>query len=186
MDKIHNPFSCQQGKSALSFGCIPIRKCKTCSHEFYAKPNWIRRGWGRYCSANCLHQSQKTGRIVRCFLCGKDIYRTRKDLRKSKSKKYFCGKSCQTIWRNTMVFIGPRHANWTGGQSTYKNVLLRSSVSRICRRCKTRDYRILTVHHIDKNRKNNHLRNLIWLCHNCHFLIHHYNKERERFVVPIA
>ena len=85
-----------------------------------------------------------------------------------------------------MVFIGPRHANWTGGQSTYKNVLLRSSVSRICRRCKTRDYRILTVHHIDKNRKNNHLRNLIWLCHNCHFLIHHYNKERERFVVPIA
>jgi predicted HNH restriction endonuclease len=27
---------------------------------------------------------------------------------------------------------------------------------------------------VDKNRKNNKIKNLIWLCRNCHFLIHNY------------
>jgi len=31
--------------------------------------------------------------------------------------------------------------------------------------------------HIDSNRKNNNLNNLIWLCMNCYYLVHnHYEK----------
>jgi len=38
----------------------------------------------------------------------------------------------------------------------------------------------LIVHHIDKNRNNNGIENLIWLCQNCHYLVHHYTDDRKR------
>lgn len=59
-------------------------------------------------------------------------------------------------------------------------MLGRNKIPKICTLCKTEDSRILAVHHIDKNRRNNDLKNLIWLCHNCHFLVHHYDVEREK------
>jgi predicted HNH restriction endonuclease len=38
------------------------------------------------------------------------------------------------------------------------------------------------VHHIDKDRTNNTLKNLAWLCHNCHYLVHHDKLEMQRFL----
>lgn len=58
---------------------------------------------------------------------------------------------------------------------------MRQSIPKICRLCKTKDIRVLAVHHIDKNRKNNKISNLAWLCHNCHLLVHHYDAERNKF-----
>lgn len=161
-------------------------KCKICKKEFYAKPNWIRRGLGKYCSRKCSHESNKKGKMVQCFICGKDVYKSKKALNGSKSKKYFCGKSCQTIWRNSMVFVGEKHANWQDGEFAYRNILVKSKKGRICSFCKEKDIRILAVHHIDNNRKNNNLENLTWLCHNCHFLIHHYRKEKNQFMISIS
>ena len=165
---------------------MPTVKCRICGGGFYAKPSWLKKGYGKYCSKLCQYKAAKNGKIVKCFICNEPTYKTQKDLRKSKSKKYFCCKSCQTKWRNSIVYIGPNHANWTGGESTYRSVLIRNKIPQICRRCKTRDRRVLVVHHVDRNRKNNTLKNLIWLCHNCHFLTHHYSDERERIMVPIA
>lgn len=156
--------------------------CKICSNSFYAKPNWIRRGDGKYCSVACKRKAQKTGTVVQCFICKKEVYRARRHLLHSKSRKYFCGKSCQTIWRNTMVFVGPNHANWKNGENTYRRIMLRNNLPQICAKCRSQDKRTLTVHHIDKIRTNNSLRNLAWLCHNCHFLVHHYIEERGKFL----
>lgn len=161
---------------------MPLVKCKICKSEFYAKPNWLKIGYGKYCSRKCHHESQKNGRIVKCFICGKDTYRANKDLLKSKSKKYFCSKSCQTIWRNTIVFIGSNHSNWRGGESTYRNILIRNKISKSCKLCMIKDGRVLTAHHIDSNRKNNELNNLVWLCHNCHYLVHHDIKEGRKLM----
>lgn len=158
---------------------MPIVKCKICKKSFYAKPSWIKEGGGKYCSVSCHHESLKSGRVVKCSICNKEIYRARRDLWRAKNKKYFCNKSCQTIWRNSVMYVGPRHPNWKGGESTYKAVLLRNKVPQFCRKCRTRDSKVLAVHHLDHNRKNNSLNNLIWLCHNCHFLIHHYEKIRR-------
>ena len=151
-------------------------KCLICGKAFYAKPNWIRIGHGKYCSKKCQYISYKKGRVVKCFICNKEVYKSLRNLNKSKSKKYFCNKSCQAKWRNS-VFIGSKHANWKNGEYAYKSILSRHKVPKICKLCKTKDVRILAVHHVDKNHKNNKLNNLIWLCHNCHFLVHHYNKE---------
>lgn len=160
---------------------MPIVDCKICGKEFYTKPFWLKRGFGKYCSPRCQHEARKNGKIIICFICGKGVYKSRKSLNNSKSGKYFCSKSCQTKWRNS-VFIGPKHANWKDGKFAYRTVLLREGIPPICKVCGTEDKRVLAVHHLDKNRGNNNPKNLIWLCHNCHFLVHHYDIEREKLV----
>ena len=164
---------------------MPRVQCAICSTEFYAKPHWLLRGWGRYCSIECKRQGQKTGVFTDCFSCGKKVYKTQRALRGSQSKNYFCNRSCQTKWRNS-VFVGEKHANWKTGANVYRTLLARSGVARVCNLCRTRDKRILAVHHIDHHRANNDLKNLAWLCHNCHFLVHHHEEERKKFMVSIA
>jgi hypothetical protein len=164
---------------------MPIVKCKICSASFYAKPFWLKRGYGKFCSTICQYEGRKNGKMIPCDICGKNTYKPKKQLKGSKSGKFFCSKSCQTKWRNK-EFIGPRHANWKGGTSTYKNILVRSRTPQICKLCKKKDKRVLAVHHIDKNRNNNRVENLVWLCHNCHHLVHHYKEERDKFMVPVV
>jgi hypothetical protein len=159
---------------------MPIVKCKLCSKEFYGKPYFLKNGWAKYCSPVCQYKGRKNGKIMSCDICGKKTYRALKKLTKSKSGKFFCSKSCQTIWRN-QEFIGAKHHNWKTGLFTYRSVLLRNKVPKFCVLCKTKDKRVLAVHHIDKNRTNNHLLNLAWLCNNCHFLVHHYRDESLKF-----
>lgn len=160
---------------------MPIVKCKICSKEFYGKPFFLRKGQAKYCSQICMRQGSRTGQIVKCHSCGKEVYKTKKALRISKSKKYFCTKSCQTKWRNS-VFVGPLHANWKDGKHSYKSVMLRHKIPKICKLCETLDERILAVHHIDRDRKNSSISNLVWLCHNCHFLLHHYKDIEKEFI----
>jgi len=159
--------------------------CLICGEDFYVKPSHLDFGWGKYCSKRCQYQSQKTGKTVMCATCGKPTYKNRVSLRRSESGKLFCGKSCQTIWRNRQ-YIGSKHINWTSGKATYRTALLRSGKPQQCTKCMVKDKRILAVHHKDKNRENNQLSNLIWLCHNCHYLVHHDKKEAKGFVVPVA
>lgn len=164
---------------------MPIVKCKICIKEFYGKPYFLKIGQAKYCSQECMRIGSKTGQIINCHSCNKEVYKTKKALRVSKSKTYFCTKSCQTKWRNS-VFIGPLHANWKDGRHSYRSVLPRNKIPAICKLCKTKDKRVLAVHHIDKNRKNNKVENLSWLCHNCHHLVHHDKKEQEKFMEALV
>lgn len=165
---------------------MPIVSCQICRSDFYSKPNWIKHGWGKYCSMECKRIGQKNGVFKNCFICGKKTYKTQKDLRKSKSGKFFCSKSCQTLWRNKIVFVGQNHANWKGGEFTYRNAILRTNKPQICKRCQFEDKRVLVVHHLDKNRMNNDPANLIWLCANCHMLIHHDINEMRQFMEALV
>ncbi len=82
-------------------------------------------------------------------------------------------------WRNS--FLYDEHPNWKGGEASYKTHLRRSGRKERCERCKEVDPFVLVAHHMDMNRKNNDLKNLVWLCRNCHFLLHHYSEEKEKF-----
>ena len=159
--------------------------CKRCGTIFYAKPSWLLKGNGKYCSASCHHADARTGEGRICNTCGKATYKTPKALKGSKSGKFFCSKRCQTLWRN-QLYIGDKHKNFKTGEFVYRAAMERAKVPKICRLCKTTDYRVLAVHHIDKNRKNNKLENLIWLCNNCHFLVHHYEEERQKIMAAIV
>ena len=167
---------------------MPHVSCRNCSKHFYKKPSGIKAGEGKYCSMRCKRIGQHTGRSVECFICRKEVYKSGKALRISKSGKHFCSKSCQTIWRNSMVYIGPRHPNWKDGRGrdSYRSIIRRSEKIQECILCKIIDKRVLAVHHIDHDHFNNDIRNLAWLCHNCHYLVHHAERERERFMADVA
>lgn len=156
---------------------MPIVRCKKCKKEFYAKPHWLKRGWGKYCSSKCQYESYRTGEFIACAICGKKAWKRPKQIKHSKSGKFFCSKSCQTLWRNN-EFRGPKHGNWKGGENIHhKELLVKNNIKLICRVCRTKDERVLAVHHLDKNRKNNDIKNLVFLCHNCHHLVHNHNQK---------
>jgi len=153
--------------------------CKQCGKSFLVKPFFIRIGAGKYCSAKCQHQSARTGSWFKCENCAKDVYRTPKYINASKSKKYFCNKSCQTVWRN-QEFSGERHHNWRHGEASYRNIMKRAGKAPVCELCRSADERVIIVHHKDKNRRNNALENLVWLCRNCHHIVHHFSDGRAK------
>ena len=160
---------------------MPQILCTTCSTQYYAKPSHINKGWSKACSLECRNIQMRTGSTVNCHQCSKEVYKNKSTLRRSESNLFFCCKSCQTIWRNKL-YTKEKHANWTTGKSSYRNILLREDRLLVCCKCFTTDSRILAVHHRDKNRDNNNASNLTWLCHNCHYLVHHYIEESIGFL----
>lgn len=164
---------------------MPIVSCKFCTKEFYTKPNWIKMGSGKYCSRICARTASRKGKMIDCFQCGKSVYKSLKDLRLSKSKKYFCGKKCSLEWLNAYQF-GKNHKNWKHGQTAYKTILIKNNILPFCRLCRKKDKRILLAHHRDENRRNNEMKNLIWLCYNCHFLVHHYENVKNKLFKKYA
>lgn len=161
---------------------MPYFNCLICKSTSYVKVSHQKVGYGKYCSRKCSSIAKRNGSFVQCAICNKLVYRSAKEQRRSKSKKYFCTKKCQTIWRNSIEYSGRNHSNWTGGEYSYRQRMLRSGQVQACSKCKSQDIRTLAVHHRDKNRQNNNLENLIWLCHNCHYLVHHYEQEAIGFV----
>ncbi len=158
---------------------MPIVKCKQCKKEFFAKPSWLKIGYGKFCSSKCQYEAAKKGKFIACDICGEKTWKQPKQIKHSKSGKFFCSKSCQTLWRNRM-YVGKNHPNWKNAGSRYRELLIKSRREEICVLCKTEDKRILLAHHLDGNRKNAKVKNLIWLCHNCHFLVHHFLEEKNR------
>lgn len=150
---------------------MPKVDCRICEKSFYIKPSHQRLGYGKYCSIACRSESQKRGRTLNCEVCGKETWKSPKDLMRSKSGLFFCSKSCQTRWRN-MVFSGENHSNWRCGEASYRQRLISSRREIKCDKCGITDLRVLSAHHIDKDRDNNELTNLKWLCLNCHHLEH--------------
>lgn len=164
-------------------GDMPTVLCKQCDKSFYVKPNRLEKGWGSFCSNTCKHRSLKTGSLLECYTCAKPLYRNLTDQKKSQNNRFFCNRSCQAIWKNSRLATGVDHPNWKTGISSYREIMKRQDVPLICTRCSVEDFRILAVHHKDKNRQNNLPSNLMWLCHNCHYLVHHYKNEAANFLM---
>lgn len=154
---------------------MPYNTCTVCGQILYIKPVSIKKGWGKFCSKKCQYLGQRKGSDKKCSNCGKSIYRSLASEKKSKSKIFFCDKKCSCAWKNKMK-VEKNHSNWVSGESSYRKILTRSGRSKMCESCKLTDERVLIVHHIDCNRKNNTLENLKWLCFNCHVIEH---KEKK-------
>lgn len=148
------------------------RKCVICGKYFFIKEFHAKKGWGKCCSIRCRSQNQKNGKWVECAYCGKKVYRTPRDFKNSRRKKFFCSVSCHCAWENKNVRCGANAPNWISGENVYRSILKRAGIKKQCNQCGITDERVLTVHHKDSNRRNNKLENLEWLCRNCHCLVH--------------
>jgi hypothetical protein len=156
--------------------------CKICKTEFYPRPSHVKKGWGIYCSRNCKNIGTRIRQKVFCYICNKELQKTVTQINHSKSGKYFCDKSCQTKWRNR-EYVGGKHKGFKDGNSVYQSILRREGGSQICGFCGETDVRVLSTHHVDENHKNNDLKNLAWLCRNCHTLVHYANVEKQKFFI---
>ena len=150
------------------------RQCQICEKTLLIKPSHARLGWGKYCSQACRHIGQRRGQFVQCHWCSAKVWRTPKDIRKSASGYFFCDRTCSMAWKNSVLRWGSNHPLWKGGESTYRQKMKALSGTPVCAQCSIADSRVLAVHHKGRNRKNNELTNLEWLCHNCHYLEHRY------------
>jgi hypothetical protein len=149
-----------------------LRQCLICDKKFFVRPSHVRLGWGKYCSLSCRHESQKKGKYVACHWCKKRVWRKPQALKRSKSGYLFCDRKCSMAWKNSELRAGSNHPLWNGGKASYRHMMEKRGEGTHCRRCGITDKRVLIVHHIDHNRKNNVIENLLWLCRNCHYLEH--------------
>lgn len=109
-------------------------------------------------------RSKKTRRKIRNIQKGK-----------SYEKKYGIEKAKQIKEKMSEDRTGKKHPYWKGGNSSgYIHKLAKEKLKQECIICKFKKFKeCLEVHHKDWNHKNNKINNLVMVCRNCHFRIHH-------------
>lgn len=110
-----------------------------------------------------------------CVKCGKEIIKDTSQIKNNKNGNVFCSKSCACSYNNSLLRTGKNHPNWIDG--TYKTQNYSKKAFRTyehkCAICNFDKVHALEVHHIDGNRNNDDINNLIIICANCHSLIHY-------------
>ena len=59
-------------------------------------------GWNQYCSTKCQFEVRLTGKYKNCQTCSKKIWRTPKELKASRTQRFFCSTSCAAIFNNNL------------------------------------------------------------------------------------
>lgn len=156
-----------------------IIKCDCCGKEFDRPKNKvneaIKNGLKQYCCKECLSIGRSTKIKCQCAHCGKELFKLPSEIKRSKTGNVFCDKSCACSYNNTQFRRGENNPNWRGG--TDKSTQYAKDAFRYykheCTICSFSIESALEVHHIDQDRNNGDLDNLIILCANCHNQIHY-------------
>ncbi|MDD5565217.1 MAG: hypothetical protein PHQ91_15995 [Thermoanaerobaculaceae bacterium] len=158
-----------------------IKKCKVinCNNKYYAK-GYCRKHYegfisrGGYKKHKCL--VDKCNNIVtdKNKYCRGHKYRIKKNL---------------SLDLSVRIVNGPKgviNGNWRGGCSEYPNhylmkknrILKLKQAKGMCEICGFRGDRI---HHIDKNKSNHLLKNLIVVCSKCHGILHRGQRRKSKY-----
>lgn len=100
-------FTEEEFEQAKSTDLLPL-KCEHCGKDFYVVKKMINysikhpeKEFCRFCSRACVQFSHKKTIITHCEHCGKEIEVKNYLYKKSKSKHFFCSKSCAAHYNNT-------------------------------------------------------------------------------------
>jgi hypothetical protein len=156
-------------------------------------PNYIdgRKNKKYYCK-DCGIRISFSGGFYRGGRCRSCAYKLRRlsEEHKEKLRKFHLGKklSEETKRKISTSESGNKHYNWQGGKSfeeypqEFDSALKEQIRFRDGYKCKLcgcpqiENGRCLDVHHIDYNKKNNNINNLIALCHRCNAKVN-FNKD---------
>lgn len=137
--------------------------CIECKKEYVKKYKEQK-----YCSFLC-HGINKF-KIKKCLYCGKEFKVPNCVDKRSSMSGSFCSLYCVNSFR-----VGENNPNWHGGCSfePYGTLFNRSFKKNILKKYSYRCIlcgitKKLVVHHIDYNKQNNDIENLIVLCRSCH------------------
>lgn len=141
----------------------PNTHCSTCNKSIYRRPIEIERSKGRaFCSMVCYGIACRNENP--CLVCGKPIL--------AKFNKKTCSRGCANTHRTGINYKIGRPKDIVKSQKSLKVRLLDARGSK-CERCSYSKYEILQIHHKDRDRKNNDLKNLELICPNCHYEEHY-------------
>ena len=147
------------------------RYCGLCGNKLWRPRSGIREI--NYCSRDCSAKARQKRIIFVCEYCGKETERPIGKLNRSKHKKYFCSRECKDLAQRlntpqSVVEIHPDHYGLGNSKWNYRTRALKKYGIH-CQQCGYKnDERMLDVHHIDSDRSNNELDNLVVLCVWCH------------------
>jgi len=165
--------------------------CQECKLFFNAIASEIKRGNGKYCSKTCSVAAVAKKQIkrykeinlpnVECAYCHKMFYKNETKKKASQSGLYFCCREHKDLAQRIgsgIDDIKPDHYRGKEVPSEYRKFYkIRNELTKCCRCGYDKYPSILQIHHIDRNRKNNTIDNLIVLCPNCHEEDHLINKD---------
>lgn len=143
-----------------------IVECLVCGIEFPKPTRFLKKRSKHYCSYDCLRESRNGREIAFCSVCSKS--HERRVSQQTKSGLTFCSRKCKDYAQRSdvqMLKCGPAR----DGTANYRDRALRHYGTK-CEWCGYDFERLLDVHHIDRNRANGTIENLIVLCVFCHAL----------------
>lgn len=145
-------------------------RCKVCSKHFLVRKDQAKKR--KYCSRGCVAYASFNRVELKCAFCDRLFYKTKSKVSDSKSGLHFCSRSCKDSAQKIggIKEIMPSH--YGTGQEAYREKFAGCQFK--CQRCGYEEFECsVHIHHIDGNRNNNSLNNLMMLCGNCHFALHH-------------
>ena len=144
-----------------------IVECSVCEKKLERETKHVKQAnknnWEVYCSKECRIIKQSNFKILKCYNCECEIKKTPSEIKRSKSGNMFCSRKCATTTNNKIYKSDQNHPNYTNGSSSYRKRAIKK-YGPICIICKYNVLEILEVHHIDGDRNNNSIKNLIVVC----------------------
>jgi phage terminase large subunit GpA-like protein len=145
--------------------------CTHCNVQFLKMADWCEGV--NFCSVQCNKTYKSIQRIqYDCAKCGEKFHSDKSRINGSKSGKLFCSRSCKDSAQRIdgcVPEILPAH--YGKGESRYRMRAFMQYDAK-CDYCGYDNLPdILEVHHIDGNRRNGKITNLIILCPNHHAAI---------------
>ena len=141
----------------------PNTKCFVCDKSIYRRPFEIEKTKGKvFCSLSCHGISSR--KEVRCKVCDKVIL--------SRLNKETCSRGCANKSREGIKYKINQPKNKALISKGIKMKLLKDRGEK-CERCSYNKEEILQIHHKNRNRDDNSLKNLELLCPNCHYEEHY-------------
>jgi len=136
----------------------PNTECVVCNKAIYKRPSQIKSGDRRvFCSRTCYGVSCR--KEIPCIICGKLIL--------SGVNRKTCSRTCSNKNRAGILYKINSPQDKVKSQKVLKLRLFQER-GKQCERCKYTGFKILQIHHKDRNRQNNEMNNLELICPNCH------------------
>jgi len=178
-----NCFSKVESPNKGKYLTLKPKKCKWCRKEFHPK-NYKTI----FCSIGCKKSEGQSRRTNSCLICGKDYKRHYVD-------QLYCSNKCFGIGsagEKNPFYKNGKHLDKSNGYTSvsghgkktyeHREIFFRESKQTDCAIC---GGDIEVIHHIDDDRGNNNINNLLGLCSSCHPKLHaalrreHQGKEIE-------
>ena len=148
-------------------------KCLIHNNIFSTKYENVRRDNRKHLICPLCQQEKREAQkiILQCDYCGEDFFKPKSKIN-SKSGFNFCCREHKDLAQSLasgpkFSLMRPKHYSEEESQNYRKKAFVNQN--RVCAVCGwAEDEDILEVHHLDENRSNNKIENLMILCPICH------------------